>query len=125
MRNPFPQHLPASGDPSWWQSRTRELLTRVGLRRFAPELALFSAAPAALGVTVVTAFSSSRLYMLEGMCAGWRGALSAAVYQGVQAGSKHAFFQVQKAKAAVQELFERCARGRRVSPAKICVYFFL
>lgn len=82
-----------------------------GRCRLTPELALFSSAPRRLDVTVVTAFSTSRLYMLEGMCASWPGPLSAAVYQGVPQGSKHAFFSVQKAKAAVQELFERCEGG--------------
>ena len=77
--------------------------------RLNPELALFSSTARSLNVTLVTAFSSSRLYMLEGMCSTWEGPLSAAVYQGVHAGSKHAFYQVQKAKAAVQEAFERCA----------------
>ena len=75
--------------------------------RLRPELALFSRRPRPINVTVVTAFSIGRLYMLEGMCAGWGGVISAAVYQGVKAGSKHAFFKVQKAKASVQ-LFERC-----------------
>ena len=78
-----------------------------GRRRLSPELALFSRAPRALDVTVVTAFSTSRLFMLEGMCDSWHGPLSAAVYQGVSEGSKDALSAVQEAKAAAQELFER------------------
>lgn len=76
-------------------------------RRLSPELALFSGAPRKLDSTVVTAFSTSRLYMLEGMCDSWPGPLSAAVYQGVSEGSKDVLSSVQEAKAAVQELFER------------------
>lgn len=87
---------------------TGKLLTSVGRCRLTPELALFSRAPRGLDVTVVTAFSTSRLYMLAGMCGSWRGPLSAAVYQGLVAGHRHmAFNRVQKAKAAIQELFDR------------------
>ena len=82
-----------------------------GRRRLSPELALFSGAHRKLESTVVTAFSTSRLYMLEGMCDSWPGPLSAAVYQGVSEGSKNAFSSVQEAKTAVQELFERCGGG--------------
>ena len=55
-------------------------------RRLQPELALFSERPRPLSVTVVTAFTTERLYMLPAMCAGWRGPISAAVYQARRTG---------------------------------------
>ena len=64
---------------------------------------------------MVTAFSTSRLYMLEGLCASWQGPLSAAVYQGVHQGSEDAASKVQQAKANVKELFERCGERKGAS----------
>lgn len=80
--------------------------------RLKPELARFSLKPRTLNVTVVTAFSTDRLHMLSGMCDSWRGPLSAAVYQGTAAGSKSAFFEIQRARAMVREIYERCGSAR-------------
>lgn len=52
--------------------------------RLKPELELSTKAPAAFGVTAVTAYSLGRIAKLHELCASWGGPLSAAVYVGLR-----------------------------------------